>query len=115
MSCAVTVKSFPSVGCLIEDGNLNTIERKTKYLGGDVSPFRNGKTAVKLLLQSDADMVVFAEWWVNSLDYGTSPFNIVLPFFATTKEFTVYMTNPLIEGSIKGEMREIALELKQVF
>ncbi len=115
MACVLSVKDFPSLGCLIEDGNLNTKERKSKYLGGEVSPFENGKMTVNLLLQTDEEMRVFAEWWVNSLDYGTSPFKITLPFFATDMEYTVFMTNSLIERGLTGEMRKIPLELKQVF
>ncbi len=115
MGCAIIVKDFPSVGCLIEEGNINTKERKSKYLGGGVSPFSNGKLSVNILLQTDEEMRIFAEWWVNSLDYGTNPFKITLPFFATEMEYTVYMINPLIERSINDEIREILLELKQVF
>ncbi len=114
MGCSIEIKDFPTVGCLIEDGNLNMLARKNKYLGGDISQFVDGKTTVKLLLQTNAEMVIFAEWWVNSLNYGTTPFNITLPFFATNKEYTVFMTNDLVESGIKGEVREILLNLKQI-
>ncbi len=114
MGCVIQIKNFPSIGCLIADGNLNTLARKDKYLGGAISDFIDGKMTVKLLLQTDVEMVMFAEWWVTDLNYGTNPFNITLPFFATTKEYMVYMTNPLVENGVKGELREISLELKQI-
>ncbi len=115
MACIMTVKDFPNIGCLIEEGNLNTKERKNKYLGGEVSPFSNGKMTVNLMLQTDEEMRIFAEWWTNSLDYGTSPFKLTLPFFATDMEYTVFMINALTERKKDGEIREIPLELKQVF
>ncbi len=114
MSCAVTIKDFPALGCLIEEGNLNTQARKTKYLGGAISPFSKGEIKVNLMLFSDEEMRIFAEWWVNSLNFGTNAFTITLPYFGATRLYTVFMTNNLVDSKKSGDSREILLELKQV-
>ncbi len=114
MACVVHIKDFPSLGCLIEEGNLNTQERKTKYLGGKISPFSKGEMQVMLLLFTDDEMRIFTEWWINSLGFGTSPFKILLPYFGMMQEYNVYMTNDLVEKKKSNGTREIFLQLKQV-
>ncbi len=111
VTCAKTIGNFPALGCLIDKDLNNSISKKETFLGGRRSPFVNRKTNVTLLLKTNYEMELFADWWVNDLDHGISPFKISLPFMSSAREYIVVMTNDLVENISDGEIREIKLEL----
>ncbi len=113
MACVDIIRIFPAnIGCLIVKDNKNIFEKKVRYLGGYLSPFFKRRAVVLLRLSSDAEMDLFATWWVNDLDFGSNPFRIDLPYFGVTKTHVVRMLNDLVDNNTGDGVREIMLDLE---
>ncbi len=82
MVCAIEIADFPTnLGCLIEDGYIGTIFRKTKYLGGKLLLTNLPIVDVTLSIFEKANEEEFLRWWREDLKNGTMPFYINMKFF----------------------------------
>ncbi len=102
MSMHLKVQILPEFGCLIEEGYTNTMRKKQGYLGMVYMKKEKDVIDAKYIINTDAKMKAFTDWWVSDLNYGAYPFEVDTLFMGYTGKLVCVMDNDLIVNYIDG-------------
>ncbi len=98
MNCAVDIRDYPhEIGCLVTEGFVATIFRKTKFLGGYSATIRHPIITGNILLSSKERVKEIKDWWEKTLHFGATPFYIDIVIFGVPHRAEMMMISNLNE------------------
>ncbi len=112
MSCEVRVPHFPDhLGCIVVEGYIGTVFRKTKYLGGVNELTKMPIVDAKLIIDEAEYEREFLKWWRDDLENGVMPFYVEMKFFGITHHMEFLFISHINEVLTSG-YRENPIKLE---
>jgi len=108
--------AFPTaISCVISKGFGESFPDVKKFLGNKKFVYPTTATATAVIT-SHENMETFARWYIDDLDWGTSEFTVILPFFGVSRAWNVKLTKKIdVKPNESGIWnRHISMELEIV-
>ncbi len=106
-------KIFPyEVGCLNTQGFQEVSATTVKCLKGTHKKIANNTLAISVLIESNAMLSNFANWYINELNFGTYSFNLETTFMGKTGTYNVKFIGDLTTNLLGYGLHEITMRLE---